>query len=169
MPNYWIVICPEKRAPGRLWGNWRKENCVAVGWWPPKKYSIENPRKKKEKGKGNGWEKARACLRVMEPGDLVIPYLCNFRMGIPGRITALRLNHWRRTLTTPGKPRGELGRRIEIEWLKAGMPPSEKIVRIPKTARHGPVTRPTLRSLKPERYEELLGYIRNPENWIDYP
>lgn len=117
----------------------------------------------------NGWGKARSCLNAMKLGDLVIPYLCDFRLGVPGRITALHFNKWSPTLKRPDKQNGELGRRIEIEWLKAGMPPPDKIVRIPKTARNGPVTRPTVRSLQPESYEELLGYISNPDNWIDYP
>ena len=162
MTQCWIVFCPEKRHPG-LWARWRDLKCVAVGWGT-RKYS-EGP------SKDDGWGMALSCLERMERGHVVVPYLGNFRLGIPGRIKAFHVedHEWRPTTTSKSRPKGDLGRRIEVEWRKEGMPSPDKFVRIPKTARHGPVTRPTLRSLNPEHYEDLLGYILNSANWIDYP
>jgi len=158
----WIVFCPEKRHPG-LWGCWRDGNCVAIGW-PTRKYF--------EAREKDGWGMARSCLERMKGGDVVVPYLGDFRLGIPGRIKAFHVedHEWHPTTSiTKSRPKGDLGRRIDVEWRKEGVPDPDKIVHIPKTARNGPVTRPTLRSLKPEHYEDLLGYILNSANWIDYP
>ena len=166
MARHWIVICPERQTKGGLWRIWYRENCVAIGW-PPSSYHPDGPTDRV------GWRSARECLRKMEPGDTVIPYLQKWRVGPFGVIRTVHLadEEWNPTVPegayalNPDEP--ELGRRIEVDWQTQGMPPGGKAALIPPGKRlRRPDALYTVEELKPERHAELVGVLGDKDNWV---
>jgi hypothetical protein len=165
--NYWAVICPEPKAPG-IWGTWVKEDCVAIGW-PPPRYPLYGPPRKAS------WEKARVRALEIQPGDIIIPYLMEHRFGIPGIVTrvAIKDSEWNPTVPTGGYSRAPdepgLGRRIEVEWLRKGVPPFGKIAVMPKNMQkpRGAV-RATIEPVRPDRYVQFMKIISDQKNWKVY-
>jgi hypothetical protein len=109
----------------------------------------------------------------MEPGDTVIPYLQQWRVGPVGTIQKVHLadEEWNPTVPkgayalNPDEP--ELGRRIEVEWQTEGMPPGGMAALIPPAKR---LRRPdaiyTVEELKQERYTELVAILGDRDNWV---
>src|SRR5438477_11238429 len=79
-PSYWIVIWPEPLIR-RLWARWYQEKWVAVGWGPPD-WSLEG----QTKTDSPGWKFARKRLKEIRPGDKVIPFLREWRIGPVGTV-----------------------------------------------------------------------------------
>jgi len=165
--NYWSVICPEPAAPG-LWKKWHAENCVAIGW-PPPHYHLEGSTDKP------GWDIARARAQRISPGDIVIPYLLCYRFGIPAEVVRVAVAdaEWRPTVEKGGyahdSDEPELGRRVEVKWLKKGMPPPAKIAVVPSPLRtSGGMVKQTIEILRPDRYARFMEIICNPANWQPY-
>lgn len=164
--RHWIVICPERQAKGGLWRVWYREKCVAIGW-PPSSYHPDGPTD------STGWRWARECLRKMEPGDTVIPYLQQWRVGPVGIIRKVHLADEERNPTVPkgayalNPDEPELGRRIEVDWQTKDMPPDGKGALIPLNKR---LRRPdaiyTVEQLKPERYADLVSILGDSQNWV---
>jgi hypothetical protein len=162
--NYWAVVCPEDKAPG-TWGKWWREHCVALGWAPPT-YRLHF------ESKSQGWNIARERAVQVSEGDIVIPYLNRNRFGIPGRVlrVAVSDDEWEPTVekgrykTNPDE--AELGRRIHVEWLDKGVPPSGSIAVVPRNIRHanGEVHQ-AIESLNSERLKRFTDIIENPKNW----
>jgi hypothetical protein len=63
----------------------------------------------------------------------------------------------------------ELGRRIEVEWLKEGVPALDKVAVMPKHARKltGEV-RHTIEHVRSKRYAHFMGIIGDRRNWKKY-
>jgi hypothetical protein len=165
--NYWAVICNEPGAPG-VWKTWLAENCVAIGW-PPPKYSLEGPTDKP------GWDSARAFAQRVSPGDIVIPYLLRYRFGIPGEVVkaAVADSEWNPTVPkgeyadNPDEP--ELGRRLHVKWLESGVPPRDKIAVVPPPDRtSGGMVKKTIFPLRPDIYARFMEIIGDPANWQSY-
>ena len=164
--RHWIVICPERQTKGGLWRRWYREKCVAIGW-PPSSYHPDGPTD------SAGWRWARECLRKMQPGDTVIPYLQQWRVGPVGVIRTVHLadDEWKPTVSqgtytlNPDEP--ELGRRIEVEWQTQGMPSGGQGALIPPERR---LRRPdaiyTVEELKPERHAQLVALLGDSANWV---
>src|SRR6266571_5072520 len=91
-PSCWIVICPEPSIRG-LWARWYRENCVAVGRGPPN-WSLEG------QTENNAWIYARNRLKKIRPGDKVIPFLLNWRIGPVGTVREVRVadDRWNPTV-----------------------------------------------------------------------
>src|SRR5258708_36729791 len=87
-PSCWIVICPEPSIRG-LWARWYRENCVAIGWGPPN-WSMEG-QSDPSVGFIHGFHYARNCLRRIRPGDKVIPFLKEWRIGPVGTVREVRV------------------------------------------------------------------------------
>jgi hypothetical protein len=166
--NRWFVICPEPEAPG-LWNVWQKENCVALGWGPPN-FLLEGDTD------SSGWDIARSKAQRIAVGDIVIPYLLRYRLGVPGEVTKLAISdaEWSPTVPKGGyasnPDEAELGRRIEVKWLTEGAPPSGKIAVVPQHDRtSGGEAKQTIDGpLNPQRYSRIIQIIRDSANWIDY-
>ena len=128
--NYWIVTYPDSEVRGGLWHIWRQERCVAVGW-DPKDFSMSDP------PGDTGWSYARRCLSQLKPGDEVVPYLRDWRIGPVGTITRIRVadNGWYPTIQAGVRPRNSiddrLGRRIEVDWWTSGVPDQGRIAAVP--------------------------------------
>lgn len=74
--NYWIVTCPEPKAP-KVLQTWVSDHCVAIGW-PPSNYHPQG------RTDNSSWETARGRALRVNPGDIIIPYLMDHTFGIPG-------------------------------------------------------------------------------------
>jgi hypothetical protein len=165
--NHWAVICPEPDAPG-TWGTWVKERCVAIGW-PPPKHHLLGPTHKPD------WEKARNRAQAIQPGDIIIPFLMDHTFGTPGIVkrVAIKDVEWNPTVlkggyaNNPGE--GELGRRIEVRWLKKGVPPLDKVAVMPASMQEprGAV-RATIEPVRSKRYARFMRIISDPSNWKRY-
>jgi hypothetical protein len=162
-PNYWAIVCPELEVPG-LWSIWLKEHCVAIGWSPEKYHMVGPPRKP-------AWQKARSRAQKIKPGDIVIPYLQQFRFGTPGKIVELAIkdDQWNPTARgdEPGKWR--LGRRIKVEWLEGDFPPVGSIAVVPEHMRRATgEVRQTIERIRPKRLARFMKIIEDKENWKKY-
>jgi hypothetical protein len=110
----------------------------------------------------------------MSPGDIVIPYLCNWRFALPAKIVSLALADAEVDPTGRGMSHPELpgfGRRIHVRWLKNGAPPLDKVAVVPDAFRSGPhrcMVAQTVEPLNPERYARFMRIIRNRRNWRTY-
>jgi hypothetical protein len=162
--NYWAVICNEPNAPG-VWKTWLAEKCVAIGW-PPPTYSIDGQTEKP------GWDSARAFAQRVLPGDIVIPYLLQYRFGVPGEVVKVAVadREWNPTVpkggyaNNPDEP--ELGRRIHVKWLTDKVPPQDKIAVVPPPERiSGGMVKKTIFPLRADIYARFMGIIGNPANW----
>jgi len=164
--NYWTVVCPESDVQGGVWEAWHRENCLAIGW-PPSGYSSEGPTA------DAGWRIARNRLREMAPGDKIIPYLRNWRIGPVGTIVRVNLDdqHWNPTVAAGLHKRhpdeAELGRRIDVSWESNYMLPSDMIAVIPavRRSRLSP-PRHTAQSLDGEKFDQLIEVLQDPNNWV---
>jgi hypothetical protein len=166
--NHWFVICPEPYAPG-VWNNWQREKCVAIGWGPPT-FSLEGDTD------NSGWDVARSRAQRVAVGDIIIPYLLKYRLGIPGEVTKITISdaEWSPTVAkgaysdNPEEP--ELGRRIEVKWLTENVPPAGKIALVPQNERtSGGEAKQTIEGpLNPQRYARIMQIIQSPSNWVDY-
>ncbi|MGC2467108.1 MAG: hypothetical protein WA517_18085 [Candidatus Acidiferrum sp.] len=165
--NYWAIICPEPKAPG-LWGTWRKEKCVAIGWSPNRHHLVGPTR-------DTSWEKARSRAQKIKPGDIVIPYLENYQFGIPGKVLEIAIgdDQW-----NPTVPKGKyakkpdepwLGRRINVEWMQGHFPPADKIAVVPRSMRKATgEVRQTVERIKPKRVTRFMQIIEDDTNWKKY-
>jgi hypothetical protein len=168
MPNnYWSVICPEPEAPG-LWRTWLNEKCVAIGW-PPSRHHLEGSTDKP------GWDIARARAQKIAPGDIIVPYLLRYRFGIPGEVVKVAITdvEWRPTVQkggyAPHPDEPQLGRRIEVRWLRDRVPPLDKIVVVPiKNRIPGGMAKQTIDPLKPDKYAKFMAVIEDRANWVTY-
>lgn len=163
--RHWIVICPERYARRGIWHVWYRDKCVAIGW-PPSKYHPEGDTDV------SGWRWARDCMRKMQPGELVIPYLQQWRVGPVGVIKKVHLadEDWNPTVAkgdyTQNPLEAELGRRIDVEWRSEGMPPGGMGALIPPEKRlRRPDALSTIEELKPDRFDELVKILGDPQNW----
>jgi hypothetical protein len=170
MPKYWALICPDHQEPG-LWKSWLANNCLAVGWTPAR-YRFAGPTDDKD------WKTNREYLLEMVRGDIIIPYLCKWRFGTPAEVERLRVTdaEWNPTVRVRhygasinhGEP--GLGRRILVNWLTEGVPPSDKIARVPthlhKSNPHGMVSKTIVPVT--DRIALFMGIINNEENWEPY-
>jgi hypothetical protein len=166
-PKCWAVICPEPEEPG-LWKTWMNARCVAIGWAPPSNRMDGQT-------DDDGWATARKRLRKVAPRDIVIPYLQRNRFGTPGKVVRVAVSDsdWQPTVEkrhyrgSPGEP--GLGRRIYVEWLTSGTPPSGKVAQVPRGMRHpnGEVHQ-TIEPLSNERYARFIQIIKDQRNWKTY-
>ena len=168
-PRRWIVICPEPDVRGGIWKKWYRENCVAIGWYPPT-YSFD--------GAGEttpGWSFVRNRLREMRPGDKVIPFLLKWRIGPVGTIRELKVTDadWNPTVEKgnySGSDEPELGRRILVTWERDDMPPDGKVATVPSARRPSggaPLSRHTVEQLSSEQFQNLRSALAAKENWVD--
>jgi len=167
MPRYWIVICPEPEVRGGVWARWYQDNCVAVGWGPPDN-TLEGPTD------SAGWAWSRDRLKEMQVGDKVLPFLLKWRIGPVGTIKALKTTdaEWNPTVKAgeyarnPDAP--DLGRRVQVAWEEAGMPPKGKIATVPPSQRSkGPLARHTVEELSKDQFENLRTVLSDSSNWAD--
>ncbi len=113
----------------------------------------------------------------MTPGDKIIPFLMDWRIGPVGTIRALHVkdSEWK-----PSVPAGvyeagegecrhvskvpELGRRIEVEWESGSMPPDGKVARV--RGRGGAVARSTIeKRTSAKAILDLLAVLKDPTSW----
>lgn len=169
--NYWAITCPDKVHNTGLWQKWRANNCVAIGWNPADSQWESPPADRR-----HGFVKAREQILKMRRGDIVVPYLDDWRLGIPGRIErfAVADADWDPLGYDTDKPgiRGN-GRRIYVRWLEDGVPPPDQVALVPEELQegrhHGVVGMGTIRELDGvNEYDKWLGIIRNPSNWRPY-
>jgi hypothetical protein len=157
-PNYWAVVCDESHAPG-LWEIWFKERCVAIGW-SPSKHHLVGPTH------DSSWKKARSRARKIKHGDIVIPYLKDYRFGVPGKVlrVAIRDDEW-----NPTSREGEYGRRIAVKWMRGQFPPFHKIAVVPVNLRTGGgEVQQTVERVKSKRVARFMQIIENERNWKTY-
>jgi hypothetical protein len=164
--EHWAVICPERDAPG-LWQKWLKENCVAIGW-PPSRYHLTGPTNK------SSWRLARERALQIKPGDTVVPYILPYKFGTPGRVLSVEIadEQWKPTVKKGGYARNpdepELGRRIQVEWLKSG-PTPDKVALVPLRMRtNGGEVKQTIEPITSSRYARFKNIFGNPKNWKTY-
>ena len=153
--NCWAIICPESDLPG-LWKNWQQENAASIGWSPQD--LDAHPDVRSPTG-AYGFVESR--VRQMEPGDQIIPFLRENRIGRAATFRRQRVDEWLPIW------RDDHGRRIEVVWQTDNMPPPQKVALIPPELRK-PVRR-TVTRLSSERFEHLLQVLANPDNWQDLP
>jgi hypothetical protein len=167
--KYWFVICPDEGHNTGLWRNWLAEDCVALGWNPSHGWRWEGPPTKKA-----DFELARKRASKMSAGDIIIPFLLNWRFGTPAEIERLALDDadfdpTGRSLTHPSEP--GLGRRIHVKWIRRGAPPLDKVAVVPGNLQNGPNrlrAAQTIEPLNPERYARIMEIVRDPRNWRAY-
>ena len=169
--NYWAITCPDKMHNTGLWQKWRANSCVAIGWNPADSQWESPPADRR-----HGFVKAREQILKMQRGDIVVPYLDDWRLGIPGRIERFAVadadwNPLGYNTDKPGEPGN--GRRIYVRWLEGGAPPPDQVTLVPEELQegrpHGVVGMGTIRKLDGvNEYEKWLGVIRNRSNWRPY-
>jgi len=154
--NYWAIICEEPDLPG-LWNKWQQENVVTISFGTPE-YLEEHPQLKSPTG---AYGFAERLIKQMQPGDLIIPFLKQNRIGRLATFRRQRIDEWVPIW------RGDHGRRIEVVWQTDNMPPPEKVALIPLELRK-PIRR-TVTRLSAERFEELRQVLANADSWQDLP
>ena len=154
--NYWAIICEEPDLPG-LWNKWQQENVLTISFGTPE-YLEEHPQLKSPNG---AYGFAERLIKQMQPGDHIIPFLKQNRIGRLATFRRQRIDEWVPIW------RGDHGRRIEVVWQTDNMPPPEKVALIPLELRK-PIRR-TVTRLSPERFEELVQVLANADSWQDLP
>ena len=137
---------------------------MAVGW-DPTKFSLSDPLG------DTGWSYARRCLSQLKPGDEVIPYLRNWRVGPVGTISSIRVadNDWYPTvpdgadIVTPIDDR--LGRRIEVEWWTSQVPHEGMIAVVPSKLQGECFPNHAIEPLTPDLFQTLINVFKGPGNW----
>jgi hypothetical protein len=112
----------------------------------------------------------------MQPGDKVIPFLLQWRIGPVGTITEVRGSddQWSPTVG-PGEyvdadslTDTELGRRIQVRWDVEGMPPPGHVATVPAGERlGGPLARRAVEELSLQKYQRLLSTLASENCWVD--
>src|SRR5262245_1710312 len=84
----WKINCME--YPG-MWQRWVKREGVGVGWASGWGYHLRGRSKR-----SYGWWLARGLLEKIEPGDHIVVYLSDWRVGRVGQVTgkAVEDNNW---------------------------------------------------------------------------
>ena len=154
--NYWAIICEEPDLPG-LWNKWQQENVLTISFGTPE-YLEEHPQLKSPTG---AYGFAERLIKQMQPGDHIIPFLKQNRIGRVATFRRQRIDEWVPIW------RGDHGRRIEVVWQTDNMPPPEKVALIPLELRK-PIRR-TVTRLSPERFDELRQVLANADSWQDLP
>lgn len=164
MPRFWKAYCDEVKHPG-LWKRWYLNQCVAVGW-PPPRYSYRDDR-----DGGLRWRRVKNCLGRMQPGDLVVVHLRGHCIGRIGVVVAKRVedSEWEPLVPpTDERPHGEVGRRVEVRWdLTSGPADPDDIVRLPESARlAGGKVRWTTAEIDEAQFRRIRGAVRDEANWV---
>lgn len=163
--EFWKINCGEDRFPG-LWQRWYREQCVAVGWPPERKFKIEG------KSRGDfGWSRTRKSLREIRIGDRIIVQLKNHRIGRIGEVTRIRVGdeEWDPLVSTKiHPPHGEMGRRIEVRWdLRMAPADLGTVVLLPENSRFGlGHVRPTICKIPKPVFDRIGRAMAEQENWV---
>jgi hypothetical protein len=163
-PRFWKAYCDEVVHPG-LWKRWFLNQCVAVGW-PPPRWSYRDGGEEP----GN-WRHVRNCLAKMRPGDDVVVHLRGHRIGRIGTIVGKRVEdaEWAH-LVPPDEdhPNGEVGRRVEVRWdLTSGPASSDDVVQLPPEAHlTGGTIRRTLAVIGAAQFRRIRDAVRDEANWV---
>ena len=140
---------------------------MAAGW-PPPTWSFDGP------SENTGWVYARNRLREMKPGDKVVPFLLNWRIGPVGTIIEVRAGdeQWNHTVEKGSYAYNfeepELGRRVLVKWELDNMPPDGMCALVPKGQRPaGPLSKHTIESLTGDAFQFFCSILSDRSNWID--
>lgn len=166
MSTLWKIFCEENKYPG-LWQHWYKNQCVAIGWEPPKYRINENMPGEK------GWNEARKAVLEMKVGDFVVVALSGHRLGRLGQITDKKLNddEWKPLVPKNERldlPLGDLGRRILVRWeLTTGPDSQDYVVQLPEGKRFnsGELLK-TVSRIKSIEIKELRVQMKDRRNWV---
>jgi hypothetical protein len=171
--SFWAIACPEVHVtcPSiELWRIWAEQNCVAVGWPPEQGFHLEGGTEPWQETP-TGTERLRNAIRRVQPGDTVIPFLMNNRLGTPGDVirSAVGDREWEATISRgcyDFNSVAELGRRIIVNWWRDGMPGTQVVLIPPEARPHG--LRAAITRLSDARFKQFISMIRERRNWIDY-
>ena len=153
--NHWAIICPESGFPG-LWNAWQQENLVSISFGSPQ-YLADHPDLCLPNG---AYGFARGLVQQMQPGDQIVPFLRENRVGRVATFRSQRIDDWVPVLAD------DFGRRIEVVWQSENMPPAEKVALIPPDLRRAPIRR-TVARLSPGRFDELAAVLADETTWQD--
>lgn len=154
--NSWAIICEESDLPG-LWRRWQSENVVTISFGTPEFLSEHS----ELSAPNAAWGFARARVMEMEPGDIIVPFLRQNRIGRVAHFRGQKVDQWNPII------QNDHGRLIEVTWQVDGMPPADKVALIPRDIRR-PVRR-TVSRLDPDWCKQLLDVLADAENWQDLP
>lgn len=155
----------ENYYPG-MWQRWFKNQCVAVGWKDSWGFKLRGKTKE-----GMGWKRARKALDRVANGDKIIVQLQNHRLGRVGEVTgkAVEDGNWDPLVPrSKGESDGEMGRRIFVRWdLTIGPDDRDLVVSLPEGKRLTPgELRPTICEISSQSWDELVGVMNDPGNWV---
>ena len=142
---------------------WFKHQCVAVGWPPEEKNTLEGPGKKKR-----GFAMASKAITAIEPGDWIVVALSGRKIGRIGQVTgkAIRDDEWDPLVPKDKEwPYGEMGRRIFVRWNLSSAPDDiDLVVQLPEDFRlHGLAT---VTRIKSRSLAELQSVMSDSSNWV---
>jgi hypothetical protein len=145
------------------------QRALRGNWFSPELgHTLDGPRPT-EGWKRRGWAYVRNRLKEIQINDRVIPFPKEFRIGPVGRVTNVLVEKWKPTLKAHEALDGKdgLGRRIEVEWEKDGMPPNGRLATVPKNCRRPKVALAlhAMEELTLRRFQELYEILANPSNW----
>lgn len=160
----WKINCMEDDFPG-MWHRWYRHQCVAVGWPSRRGFHLVGDTNDR------GWARTRASLKRMKVGDFVVVALRDYRVGRIGQITAKRVedDQWD-PLVPPSKdrPKGQMGRRIEVRWdMACGPDDRDLVVLLPEKVRFNiGERRATIAEVRSRNLDQLRRAMNDPVNWV---
>src|SRR3990172_7177881 len=102
--NGWYWVCPLDKDP-TLWDEWRRRSIASLGWEPG--WVRERPDQRRK------LEKTKRKVLLIQPGDRVVAYLKNGRIGGTGkfvRVLGLDDSSWHEI------GNGFHGRLVRVTW-----------------------------------------------------
>lgn len=161
--RYWKAYCDEVAHPG-LWKRWYLNQCIAIGWPPPKfNYGSHD-------GGDSSWERAKRTFVEIEVGDQVVVHLRGHCIGRIGEVVARHVPDSWDPLVRPRRdlPNGDFGRRIAVRWdLTSGPAGSDDIVQLPSDAQlTGQKMRRTLAKIDDRDFRRIRDAVSDAANWV---
>lgn len=137
-----------------IWMNCRKNGRAAIGWGDPHD-EVEHP----------AGRRAEGYLRQVAPGDRIVAFLKNRRLGGWGTVTEAYNPQDYDPQLRPGTDEPDFGKVVHVQWEQSATPPLGKAALMKREEMYGFNFMYTISPLRPDSFDRLKGMIEDPKRW----
>ena len=139
-----------------IWLNCRKNGRAAIGW---KQWTED------EMDTLSSFRKASGYMKKMRPGDRVVAFLKDRRLGDWGTVTAPYDESVFDPQLRPGTKDPDFGRVVEVRWEDKNTPPIGQAARMRPEDVHGFAVMSTVQPISDEAFERIKQIIEDKSRW----
>lgn len=139
-----------------IWLNCRKNGYAAIGWKQWAEDEMDNP---------SSFRKASGYMKKMRPGDHIIGFLKDRRLGGWGTVMAPHDETQFEPQLRPGTKDPDFGRVIRVKWEDKDNPPIGQAARMRPEDVHGFAVMSSVQPVSDEAFERIKKILADKSRW----